>query len=70
MPALWAENLEAWQVFANTAGALFDSLGNINLANARLACETLGLDWDREMMQKIMTAVSAFLEERGQHNRS
>jgi len=51
-------------VFATSGPALFNGMGGVDLANARLVCETLGLEWDREMMTKILAAASAFLEAR------
>jgi hypothetical protein len=37
-------------------------MGGVNLANAKLVCETLGHQWTRELMIKVSAAASGFLE--------
>jgi len=53
-------------VFATGLPSIIDGMGGISLANARTVCETLGVEWTREIMVKVLAAATAYLEARQQ----
>lgn len=61
-PGLMPENLEVWELWATAGHLLVDGMGGISLANAKLAAEALGLEWDEELMVKLSVLVAAVRE--------
>jgi hypothetical protein len=58
---LLIENIPAHDVLVSAIAAIIEYGGSINLANAKIAVETLNYKWDKTMMKKIVKACSAYV---------
>lgn len=61
-PGLLTANLDAWELYHEAHQVLFDGLGGVNLGNVRQVADGLGLDWDHELVRKLLAILDTVKE--------